>query len=137
MSDFAIQSVMGTEAEYDARTVGTLAGTGTTSYLEAMNLGHLEGKGAGLPDTDRVLVEFQGFLMHEMLKAMRASIPPSEIFGENSGRELFESLLDGEYARSVSEKTGGLGLTETLRIQLGIVENPAERPELPAVGQGR
>jgi Rod binding domain-containing protein len=137
MSDFAIQPVMGVGAGYDAQSLSALAGMGSTSYLEAMNLGHIEGDASRRPDVDRMLVEFQGFLVQEMLKTMRAAVPASDLFGENPGREIFESLLDGEYARSIGEKTGGLGLTETLKTQLGIVDAPEGLPALPITGRDR
>ena len=122
MSDFAVQTILAPQGGYDAQTLGALAGSPAASFLESMNLGHLQGETTGKTDVDRVLVEFQSVLVTEMLKSMRASIPESDLLGPNSGREIFESLLDQEYARSVSEKTGGLGLTEILKTQLGLVD---------------
>ncbi len=88
---------------------------------------------------DELLNQFQNILLGEMLKAMRESVMKEDLFGDNSARETFESLLDQEYVNLAGAKGGALGLTEVLKIQLGLAERPGplnpdllELPELPA-----
>lgn len=94
--------------------------------------------GAAGRDPEALLVEFQNILLSEMLKAMRQSVPESGLFEDNTGRELFESFLDEEYIRNLGEQTGGLGLTETLREQLGLARELHASPlEAAAAGRAR
>ncbi|NQU44989.1 rod-binding protein [bacterium] len=67
-----------------------------------------------------MLNEFQNVLWVEMMKAMRSAVPKSELFGDSSGQEIFESFLDGEYARAAGRGSGALGLTEVLKAQLNL-----------------
>ena len=60
---------------------------------------------------DAVLKDFESLLLEQMLKEMRNSIPKSGLFGENRGLEIFNELLDGEYAR-LMENRGGIGLAQ-------------------------
>jgi len=58
---------------------------------------------------DQVMHEFESLLIEQMLKEMRNNVPESPIFGESRGREIFNEMLDGEYAKAM-EQRGGLGL---------------------------
>jgi flagellar protein FlgJ len=58
---------------------------------------------------DQVMQEFESLLIEQMLKQMRKNVPDSPIFGESRSREIFNEMLDGEYAKAM-EKRGGLGL---------------------------
>ena len=75
-------------------------------------------------DPDGLVTKFQSVLFTEMLKAMRATVPESEIFGDNSGREMFQSFLDEQYVEKLSENMHSAGLTEALRFQLGLNNTP-------------
>lgn len=77
-------------------------------------------RGLSSRDPEVLLEEFQNILLSEMVKAMRRSVPDSGLFGDNSGQDMFESFLDEEYVRSLGRQTGGLGMTEALREQLGL-----------------
>lgn len=77
---------------------------------------------------DKLLVEFQGIMLKEMVKAMRATVPKSSLFPESSGREMFESFLDEQYAEALTRKMGGMGLTEALQRQLNQGSGPAPDP---------
>lgn len=91
----------------------------TRRKLAALNLS----PGAdGEVGVDQALEEFQNLLVKEMVKAMRASVMKSELFEDNTGREIFESLLDEKYAESFARQGGSLGLTEALKIQLGLTD---------------
>jgi flagellar protein FlgJ len=58
---------------------------------------------------ERVMQDFESLLLEQMLKEMRNTVPQSSLFGKNPGREIFNELLDGEYARAM-ENRGGIGL---------------------------
>ena len=69
-------------------------------------------------DLDQAINLFQGMLFNEMMKAMRATVPESGLFGKGVGRDIFRGLLDQEYAQAMAQRTGGLGLSEALKRQL-------------------
>ncbi len=75
-------------------------------------------------DPDGLVVKFQSVLFTEMLKAMRATVPESELFGDNSGRAMFQSFLDEQYVEKLSESMQSAGLTDALRYQLGLDKAP-------------
>jgi Rod binding domain-containing protein len=87
-------------------------------------------KGPAEGEVDRLLGEFQNVLFSEMMKAMRASIPKSGLFEDNTAREIFQSLLDEQYAASFGDSIGSLGLTEALKIQLGLVKESSAKDEV-------
>jgi Rod binding domain-containing protein len=58
---------------------------------------------------DQVMHEFESLLVEQMLKEMRNNVPESPLFGQSRGREIFNEMLDGEYAKAM-EQRGGLGL---------------------------
>jgi len=130
MSDLTIPAVhAGTpnKASYADRAAGApRPAPRRPTQLAAFDLGSDLRSG----DTDAVLREFQNILLHEMVKAMRDAVPKENLFGDNTGREMFESFLDQEYVRVMGESMGSLGLTETLKEQLGL--SPTHAAGLPA-----
>jgi Rod binding domain-containing protein len=60
---------------------------------------------------DGVMREFESLLVEQMLKEMRDNVPDSPLFGKSRGREIFNEMLDGEYAKAM-EQRGGLGLAK-------------------------
>lgn len=84
-------------------------------------LEHLAAK-RGDPEAERQRLhdaadEFETLLVESMLREMRKNVPQSELFGKSSGRDLFQEMLDGEYARLMVRR-GGLGLADMLVRQL-------------------
>ena len=61
--------------------------------------------------------EFEGIMMELMVKSMRANVPESPIFGRNPGREIFNEMLDSQYARMMVDR-GGFGLSRLMVSQL-------------------
>ena len=61
----------------------------------------------------RAAEEFESLLLEQMVKDMRASIPKSQLFSDDPGRELFNEMLDGEFVRLMSHR-GGIGLSSFL-----------------------
>ncbi|MBF0400645.1 MAG: rod-binding protein [Magnetococcales bacterium] len=63
--------------------------------------------------------EFEAMFIKQMLTAMRKTIPkalPGEVplIKESEGEKIFRDLLDGEYAKVMSQRKNGLGLKEAL-----------------------
>lgn len=65
-----------------------------------------------------VAKEFETIMVEMMIKSMRQNVPESPLFGESNAREIFQDMLDGEYARLLVNRRG-FGISETLVRQLG------------------
>ena len=65
--------------------------------------------------------DFESLLVQQMLSKMRASIPKSDFFGSKDKEEIFQSMLDEEYAKELSE-SGSLGLADMLYAQLAALK---------------
>jgi len=61
--------------------------------------------------------EFEAIMMELMVKSMRANVPASPIFGRDTGREIFNEMLDSQYARMMVDR-GGIGLARLMVAQL-------------------
>jgi len=70
-----------------------------------------EAKSADGARLEQVLRDFESLLLEQMLKEMRNTVPESPLFGKDRGREIFNELLDGQYARQM-ENRGGIGLAD-------------------------
>ena len=73
---------------------------------------------AGKPSLEQAAQDFEALLLNTMIKAMRASVPRSDLFGETKHIETYEQLLDTEYAKAMAEQ-GGFGFARMLVDQLG------------------
>lgn len=84
---------------------------------------HLRGiprKGAGTePDAKarasahKVATDFEAMFAGMMLKSMRSSLQPDNLTGGGKGEEVFQSLLDQEYATAIANQ-GSLGIAKTI-----------------------
>lgn len=61
--------------------------------------------------------EFEALFWHQLLKAMRKSIPSSGLMGNTYQRAVYEDLLDEQYSSLLAEKSAS-GLGEILYRQL-------------------
>ncbi|BDD87358.1 rod-binding protein [Desulfofustis limnaeus] len=67
--------------------------------------------------------EFEALFVNELFKAMRKTVPESELFEKGMATEMYEEALDLELARSASAGQG-IGLGEAMFEQLRhLVEN--------------
>lgn len=73
--------------------------------------------GARKAEIHRVSVEFQSLFVEMMLKSMRETAQQDKLTGGGHGEEVYGSLLDREYAISMSRR-GNLGLAEMVEKQL-------------------
>lgn len=67
---------------------------------------------------EEVSKEFETLMVEMMIKSMRQNVPESPMFGESNAREIFQDMLDGEYARLMVNRRG-FGISESLIRQLG------------------
>lgn len=68
------------------------------------------------PELLEAAQEFESLLLHMVLKAMRDTVPESEMFG-GQRTKMWEGLQDEEMSRSMARQ-GGLGLAEVIARQL-------------------
>jgi flagellar protein FlgJ len=61
--------------------------------------------------------EFESVFLNMMLSTMRKTIPESDLVEKSQGTEMFESMLDEEYSKTLS-KSGGIGLADMMFKQL-------------------
>ncbi|MBF0461299.1 MAG: rod-binding protein [Magnetococcales bacterium] len=66
-----------------------------------------------------VAADFEAIFIKQMLGSMRNTIPKARegertLVKESEGEKIFRDLLDGEYARVMSQRKNGLGLKEGL-----------------------
>jgi flagellar protein FlgJ len=61
--------------------------------------------------------QFETYFVHQLLKEMRSTIQPGGLVEKSRGEEIFEDMLDEEYAKNASE-AGGIGLADMLYKQL-------------------
>jgi flagellar protein FlgJ len=58
----------------------------------------------------KACMDFESIFTQQLMKSMRKTIPASGMFGESSGKTIFESLFDQELGRSLAQQRGlGLG----------------------------
>ena len=59
----------------------------------------------------KVCADFEALFLARLLKAMRQSGPQSGFFGNDPGREIYQSLMDQELSQKLSQREGlGLGM---------------------------
>jgi peptidoglycan hydrolase FlgJ len=67
--------------------------------------------------TKKVVREFEALFVGMMLKSMRETVGKDPIAGGGKGEEMFQSMLDQEYSKSITEH-GGIGMAAMLEKQL-------------------
>ncbi|WP_298436445.1 rod-binding protein [Geobacter sp.] len=82
--------------------------------------------GRGSAAARKVAREFEAIFIGMMLKSMRETVGKDPIAGGGKGEEIFQSLLDQEYATAFAAR-GGLGLAPLIEQQL--VKEPAAAPQ--------
>ena len=84
-----------------------------------------EGKKLDREKLKKACSDFEALFMARMLKQMRQSIPPNGLLGNGPGKEVYQSLMDQELAKKMSQGRG-IGLGERLYRQV------LQREEKPA-----
>jgi len=76
-----------------------------------------EGKKLDREKLKKACSDFEALIMARMLKQMRQSIPQNGLPGNGPGKEVYQSLMDQEVAKKMSQR-GGVGLGERLYRQV-------------------
>ncbi|WP_052263247.1 rod-binding protein [Geobacter pickeringii] len=76
----------------------------------------------------KVAREFESVFIGMMLKSMRETVGKDPIAGGGKGEEIFQSLLDQEYATAFAAR-GGIGLAPMIEKQL--IKEPAAAATAP------
>ncbi|MCP4693297.1 MAG: hypothetical protein GY859_34975, partial [Desulfobacterales bacterium] len=78
------------------------------------------GESAGVRNTDAELKkacsEMTSLFVDQLFKAMRATVPESDLFGGGKAEEIYTGMLDQEYAKLMVQQ-------ETLGLSSRIMEN--------------
>ncbi len=91
------------------------------SHVKAeMNLQHLNMSEKNINDKEQVKKlseEFEAIFLEIVLKSMRESIPKSKLIDGGNGEEIFRSMLDSEYAKSLASQRS-TGLADSIQSHL-------------------
>lgn len=61
--------------------------------------------------------ELESVFLNQIMSVMRSTVPANALLGRSQAEEIFQGMLDQEYAKSAS-KTGSIGLAEIIFRQL-------------------
>lgn len=61
--------------------------------------------------------EFEAYYLKQLFKEMRKSVPKGDLLEKSHGRDIYEDMLDEEYAKE-SSKGKGIGIADALYRQL-------------------
>lgn len=62
--------------------------------------------------------DFEGILVHFMLKSMRKTLAGDSIFGDSMGKDIYQSMYDEHLAQEISSGENNVGLGDALYRQL-------------------
>ena len=94
---------------------------------DASRARQLAARGNNANAARKVAQEFEAMFVGMMLKSMRDTVGKNELTGGGKGEEIFQSMLDQEYATSIATSQGGIGLAAMIEKQL--VRDSAPRSE--------
>ncbi len=69
-------------------------------------------------DLKKACSEMTSLFVDQLFKAMRSTVPKSELFGGGKAEEIYTEMLDQEYAKLMVEQET-LGLSSRIRDSLG------------------
>ena len=86
--------------------------------MAVQGIGAFSAVGAGRNESPRaqlmaVCKEFEQIFLRMLMKSMRSTVPKEGLFPQSTAMEVYEGLLDGEYAKAAAE-SGGLGVGQML-----------------------
>ncbi len=62
---------------------------------------------------------FEAVFVYQMIAAMRKTVGDGGLIEKSNGEEIFEGMLDEEWAKKLTTQTGSKGLAQTIYQQLG------------------
>ncbi|MBI2502349.1 MAG: rod-binding protein [Candidatus Latescibacteria bacterium] len=80
--------------------------------------GHAKDAGQRRAALKQVAEEFEAVFMYQVVQAMRQTVPKSGLVEKGEGEEVFEGMLDEEWAKKLAGRGGPASLSEVLYRQL-------------------
>ncbi len=72
--------------------------------------------------------DFEGIMLAQIMKGLRATVPKTDLFGSNKDEETWRDMLDSEVCKLASRQNG-LGLSDQLYRQLSKILERQSRSE--------
>ena len=73
--------------------------------------------------------DFEGILIHQMLKSMRKTLSNDDIFGKSMGKEVYQSMYDQALSEMIARGDNNLGIGDSLYEELSKVQQRSALPE--------
>lgn len=70
------------------------------------DLARIESKARDQAKLEEAAKEFESVFFDMVMKSMRETVGESEVFGDSSKTKMFQQMLDSEYSKLASEKSG-------------------------------
>jgi len=107
-----------------------------SNYNDFQGLANLRREAGQAPDKAiaKVARQFEAVYVQMMLKSMRDTVPEGGLLGDSSTR-MYQDMLDGQLAVSLSEKGDGIGLAKVIERQLA--RSPGQPPVAAAQAESR
>lgn len=81
-------------------------------------MGHSKNVGQKREALKQVAKEFESVFMYQVVQAMRQTIPKGGLVEKGEGEEVFEGMLDQEWAKKLTGRGGPASLSEVLYREL-------------------
>lgn len=104
---------------------------------DASRARQLAARGDNAKAARKVAREFEAMFVGMMLKSMRDTVGKNELTGGGKGEEIFQSMLDQEYATAIATSQGGIGLAAMIEKQLVREAAPANVHAAATVPKGK
>jgi Rod binding domain-containing protein len=109
------------------------SGTNSMERLQLISARAASGKEMSDKEIKEVGQQFEAMLLHQLLSAMRKSVPKSGLFEESSASDTYKDLFDQNIAEQVAaaSQTGiGETLAQDIKRQQQQVHPPTEPPQM-------
>ena len=96
--------------------------------------GHAKDIGARRLALRQTVKEFESVFLYQVVSAMRKTVPKDGLVEKGEGEEVFEGMLDEEWAKKLAGRGGPGSLSEALYQRLSRAAGLDEDPGTPAIG---
>jgi len=77
--------------------------------------------------------QFEALFIYQLMERMRATVPKNDFWGDSSGVQIFQGMMDEELAKGMSQ-AGGIGLGKMLYEQLKPKDNIVKPQDVNKLG---
>jgi flagellar protein FlgJ len=105
------------------------SGMAGLDHLQTIGERSKSGKKLSDKEMEQVGKQFESLLLHQLLSAMRKTVPENELFGNTPADEMYKDMFDQQIAEQVADsgQTGiSQSITEEIRRQQDQVRPPKE-----------